>query len=676
LIRTRFIPGILISCLFSCFFAAGAQAQESTADLSRASLEDLTQMKISVSSFARKDEDLWKTPAAVFVISREDIARSAATSIPELLRIVPGMQVAQIDASTWAVSARGFNSAFADKLLVLVDGRSVYSEIYSGVPWDQVNIPLGDIERIEVIRGPGAAVWGTNAVNGVVNIITRRAHSTLGVRASRSIGRINRTADVRYGGTLGDRAQYRAFANYILREPLENADGTNAFDGEDTIGAGGRLDWQRTWADWITLAGDVYGGHLKQQTLNEIALPIGPDGQDRGSIAGGYLLGRWEHKRQSSDSALQVYYDDQSRHQLSSYGRTRTADIDFQDHVVVGRRNDLVWGGEFRYSEDDIKGIVQTTTRPVYRNYLVDGFIQDEYSILPDRLIATFGSKIQTGNLAGFQVQPSVRLLWAITPKQSTWAAVSRAAVAPAIHEKGIYLPLNLGVAQGLPIDGLIVGNPNFQDESVVAYEEGYRTRLASHLTLDLAGFYNRYRHIQSLTSDQPTFVPTPTPHVDVDLLYSNGYRASTEGIEASLSWKPFSTLSFQGSYAWMQAHSVQVVPGTVSLVDAFSTPKNSFAGTASWNFAPNWSANSFISFVGPLATQPSFAQGNRPGTSVPGYTRLDFHVSRKLGRNVAIDAGGTNLLSPRHLEFGDGTDFVTPDYVPRSVFVNAAWSF
>ncbi len=181
--RAGILSGVLLGCIISSL-TVGVRAQEAASDLSKASLEDLTRMQISVSSFARKDEDLWKTPAAVFVITREDIARSAATSIPELLRIVPGMQVAQIDASTWAVSARGFNSAYADKLLVLVDGRSVYSEIYSGVPWDQVDIPLGDIERIEVIRGPGAAVWGTNAVNGVVNIITRRAHSTLGAGRS------------------------------------------------------------------------------------------------------------------------------------------------------------------------------------------------------------------------------------------------------------------------------------------------------------------------------------------------------------------------------------------------------------------------------------------------------------------------------------------------------------
>lgn len=675
--RVGFTAGALLACLLSSFAVASVRAENSPADLSTASLEDLTQMQISVSSFARKDEDLWKTPAAVFVITREDIAKSAATSIPELLRIVPGMQVAQIDASTWAISARGFNSAYADKLLVLVDGRTVYSEIYSGVPWDQIDLPLGDIERIEVIRGPGAAVWGTNAVNGVVNIITRRAHSTLGTRMQARIGRIDGATSIRYGSTLGDRAQYRGFVSYLNREALETSDGRRAFDGENVLRAGGRVDWQHTWADWITVSGDLYGGHLKQQTLSEIALPIGPNGEDTGSIAGGYLLSRWEHKLRGSDTALQFYFDDQSRHQLSAYGRTRTGDIDFQDHIVFGQRNDLVWGSEFRYTDDDIKAVIRPTLRSDYQNYLVDGFLQDEFSILPQRLIATVGTKLQDGTLAGFQVQPSVRLLWAITPLQSAWTAVSRAVVAPAIQDEGLQLPLVLGSYQGVPITGLLQGDPAFKPETVLAYEAGYRVRLTKDFSVDLASFININRRMKSISQTGLDFVPTPAPHIATEFLYTSSFRARTAGVEGALSWKPLESLSFQGSYTWMQARTVQVDSGNITLVDAWSTPRNSVAANGSWNFTSQWSANGFVSCVGPLSTGDAFSfptLGSR--NHLPAYVRLDAHLTRKIGRNVEFEAGGTNLLTPRHLEFGNGTDFIVPAYVPRSLFVNAAWSF
>ena len=349
--RSGLLAGVVLCCLATAVTPPPCVAQRKNPDLTTASLEELTQIHISVSSFARKDEDLWTTPAAVFVITKEDIARSSASSIPELLRMVPGLQVAQIDASNWAVSARGFNSAFADKLLVLVDGRTVFSEEFSGVPWDQIDLPLENIERIEVIRGPGAAVWGTNAVNGIINIITKKARNTTGLWMSDSLSRIGQVADIRYGADLGQRAQYRAFASYIYRSPFDTATGIRAFDGERTVRGGGRLDWQQSPSNWITISGDLYGGHVNQQIEADITLNVGPSHREKGSLAGGHVLGLWEHKSARGDMALQFYFDDQSRHELASYFRTRTLDIDYQDHLPLGPRNDLVWGAEVRFSE-------------------------------------------------------------------------------------------------------------------------------------------------------------------------------------------------------------------------------------------------------------------------------------------------------------------------------------
>jgi len=658
--------------------AGGAAAQQGADALASASLEDLTQISVDVSSFARKDQDLWKTPAAAFVITQEDIAHSAASSIPELLRMVPGMQVAQVDAGTWAISARGFNSVYADRLLVLIDGRTLYSEIYSGVHWDEVDLPLDLVERIEIIRGPGAAVWGANAVNGIVNIITKKPRSAIGTQVSSTVSRVNDQVALTYGAPLGDRLQFRASANFVDRRPLETADGALAFDGEDTLRGGGRIDWQRTWADTLSLSGDMYKGHLRQNVLREIAVPVGPNGEDTGSIAGGFLNGRWEHKTGETSSAVAVYFDDQSRYEINDDDRTRTADVDYEAHRAAGERNDLVWGGEYRFTADHISGPVLLTTAPEYRHFLVDGFLQDDLTLVRDRLILTLGSKLEEGSLAGFQVQPSARLLWAPDARQSIWGAVSRAVVAPALQERAIVVPLNVGTVDGLPETATITGSASFKPESVKAFEAGYRRRFRKGLSLDLAGFYNRNNRLTAIAVSQYTIVPTPEPHVTISLPYVNGFDAHSFGMEALLSWKVRPGLSFRISETCEAAHTFQRLPGSVYIVDSFSTPRNNVFGSASWEFRPKWSADAFINHLGAISTPPVLATGVslQAGDYAPAYTRLDLHVSHAIGHGFDLTAGGTNLLTPRHIEFFDGTDLIYPNYIPRSLFLRARWSF
>lgn len=671
---------IAVSCLAGLFVSPGAAAQRPDTDLSTASLEELTQMHISVSSFARKKEDLWKTPAAIFVITRDDIARSAVSSIPELLRMVPGMQVAQIDASSWAVSARGFNSAYADKLLLLIDGRTVYSEIYSGANWDEIDLPLDEIERIEVIRGPGAAVWGTNAVNGVVNIITRKARTTVGPSASNTLSRIGETVDLQYAGAMGERAQYRASTSYIQRNSFDLGSSARAFDGADAVRVSGRLDWQKTLSDLIMTSADLYAGNSRQQVRHEVQLPTAPNGHDSESIAGGHMLSRWDHTSQGSDMALQLYYDDKSEYEIGGHLSTRTIDVDYQDHLTEGPHHDLVWGSEFRFTADQMKAPENNPIQmvlPRYRNYLADGFVQDEIAVVPEHLSVTIGTKIQDGTLAGFQLQPSGRILWAPSKVQSLWAAVSRAVVAPSIQDKYLAANLVLGVEGGLPITGTLNGNPMYKPETLVAYELGYRRRIGSTLTFDLATFANCNRRLQSVSVVSAGFEPTPAPHIATELLYTNGYRANTFGIEASASWKPIPALSMQASYGWMEART-QVDPGLVSILDSWNTPRNTFAGSASWSFAPRWTANGFLSHVGVLSSNDGLSLGptlQQVPNVVLAYTRLDLHLARSVGRFIVFDAGGTNLLTPRHFEFGDGA-FITPSQVPRSAFVKAIWSF
>ena len=670
------ISATLVGLLGCGMASAMAQSTPGEPDLSTASLEDLTQMQLRMSSFSRKDQDLWVTPAAVFVITSEDIERSAATSVPELLRMVPGLQVAQLNASTWAVSARGFNSAYANKLLVLIDGRTVYSEIYAGAHWDQNDIPLEEIDRIEVIRGPGAAVWGTNAVNGVINVITRRARSTLGFEASARASRLDGMTHVQFGGSLGDRVQYRGYGFYTQRNPFEQQDGSHAFDGEDTVRGGVRVHWQRSRQDTIVMSGDSYGGHLKQQISDSYNLPSLIDGQDHGSIAGGYLLGRWEHKDPGQDSAAQVYFDDTSRHELGIHARTRTFDAEYQSHPTAHARQDLVWGAEARFTADHISGQQLITSLPEYKNYLIDGFAQDEITLKP-RLKLSLGSKIQEGTLAGFQLQPSGRLLWAPNERNTFWTAVSRAVVAEAIQDRSLNLSLNLDSEQGLPVVGSLFGDPAIKPETVVAYEAGYRRRLWRGVTLDAAGFFNVNRRLQSLLVSTPAFVATPSPHIVENLMYVNGYGAKTAGTEVSLSWKPLRDLSLQSSYSWAQARTSQT-PTTQQIVlfDTWSTPRNTVTASAFWSFARGWGANAFFSHVDALPTGLSYGSIQGSDGIVKRIERVDLHVSRKVGRNTELDAGGTNLLTPRHIEFGNGTSADVPLYVPRSLFVRARWSF
>jgi len=677
--RARFAatktPLLLLAYLFGTLFPVFSAAQQS-ADLSSTSLEALTEMHISVTSFARKEEDLWKTPAAVFVITRDDIVHSAASSIPELLRMVPGVQVAQINASSWAVSARGFNSVFANKLLVLIDGRTLYSEIYSGSHWDQIDLPLDSIERIEVIRGSGAVVWGTNAVNGVVNIITRKPRGTIGLEASSSVSRINRTAELEYGATLGHRAQFRTFASYIDRNPFETNAGPDGFDGEDSVRAGGRLDWQKDPSNWMMLSGDLHGGHLKQEIQSEIDIPAGLAGAEHGSIAGGYLLGRWERKAPRTEAAFQIYYDDQSRHELDGYGRTRTLDLDYQDHLAANTRHNLVWGSEFRLTADHLAGAVLPTTRSDYRPNLLATFLQDEIAIVPGRLILTAGSKVQVGSLAGLQVQPSVRALWGPSQAQTLWAAVSRAAVAPSIQDKYLNLPLVFGTEKGVPLVGALRGNPAIKPEAVLAYELGYRARLKRTLSLDLASFVNENRRFQSLIDGPSTLQMKPVPEVFTPLTYANGFRSTTLGVESSLSWKPLTNLAFQASYTWMEQRDLRINPSVLINLDSWSSPQNAVSACATWVLSPGWSASGMIAHVGSLPANLSLADNDEASSVVPSYTRVDLHIAHKVGRFLQFDTGATNLLTPRHWEFANGTGFTVPYAVPRSAFVKASWSF
>ena len=424
---------------------------------------------------------------------------------------------------------------------------------------------------------------------------------------------------------------------------------------------------------------DYYTGRLKQQILEAIALDFGPNHQEHQTFAGGHILGRWQHKSPSaSDLALEIYFDDQSRFQLTNHVATRTLAADVQDHLNPSHRNDIVVGAELRLTQDTFSGAILINRLPQYRHYLADAFLQDEITLLPRRLTLTLGSKIENGSLAGFQLQPSARILFAPSQAQSFWAAISRAVVAPSLQDTQLTLPVQFGQVNGIPFIGQFIGDPAFRPEKVLAYEAGSRTRLGQSLSLDLAAFYNSNTRIQSLSAGAPFLTIGPVPDYFVTLLYTNGFQARTGGVEASIAWKPRPNLSFQTSYAWLQSHTTQLLPGFVFLVDAWNTPHHQLSESASWAVSPRWSLSGFYSYSGWLPPAPGVLSIDTQGgtsTFTPAYNRLDLHLSRKLPHSFELQAGGTNLLTPRHLEFGSATSFDLSAYIPRSAAFKLSWS-
>jgi iron complex outermembrane recepter protein len=640
--------------------------RSSSPDLSTLSLEDLT--RINVSSVARKSQELFKTSAAVFVITRDDIRNSGANSLPELFRMVPGVQVAQVNANAWAVSARGFNSRFADKMLVLVDGRSIYSEIYSGVFWDQNDLPLEDIDRIEVIRGPGGTLWGANAVNGVINIITRSAKKTLGTRVVAVGGSLENGGSLRYGAELGPDFQYRGYLKYLRRNALSSDEGGSANDAGQSFRAGGRGDWQATPKDLVTVHGDFFRGNETQRIAN-FSMTGGSNFADNAvKMIGGYALGRWEHRFTGSDFALQTYYTDSRREELGGVGREHILDFDFQNHLPSFHRNDIVWGVGYRLNTDHISAAF---SKDHHRDVLQSLFFEDEYAIVPRKLVFIGGFKLQHNSYTGFEFQPGGRILWTPSSHQSIWTAVSRAVRTPSVQERDLYIFEPLPPQNSLPTEALALGNPDFHSEVVVAYEAGYRQTLGKRAWLDVATFVNHYSSLRDQKILTPYVVTSPTLSLVIPIMYTNDIAARSHGVEVAASWNPARSLQLQASYAWMNA-SRSLPDGTMpTRGDTWSSPTNTVSVRSTWTIAHRWTLNSSVYSVSRLERE---SPSGLPPTKQ--FVRLDTHLSFSLFESLKLTGGVNNLLQKQHPEFDPQDGYTIRSQVPRSAFAKAVWSF
>jgi iron complex outermembrane receptor protein len=646
--------------------AAFAQAPKPP-DLTQLSLEDL--MNVQVVSVSRKEQKLAKTGAAVFVITQEDIHRSGAANIPDVLRMAPGVNVARIDANAWAISIRGFNSRYSDKILVLIDGRSIYSPAFSGVYWDQIDVPLEDIERIEVIRGPGGTVWGANAVNGVINIITMSSKSTQGALVVAEAGSQESGSLVQYGGTAGAAGTYRAFGRYSNTDSSMNPAGGAAADGWHEFHGGFRADLQLSPQDTLMVQGDVYQS-AEGQTLTTVLsqqLPAVATFNDPITVASGDLQARWSHTLDNgSDMSVNVYYSHVNRLDQGLDEDSNTFDIDFQHHLALNSRNDLVWGLSYRVTDDKLtSGYDNMWFPPQQTESLYSAFVQDEIK-LAESAWFTVGSKIEHIAYTGFEYEPSAQFVWAPTDRQTIWLSASQAIRQPARQDTDIQLsaeiiPMaggNFGVLQ-------FNGNKNIEPEQLRDYEVGYRAQVTKRLSLDVAAFRSYYRRLETSEPGAPYFVDTPgPPHFVLPYNIVGAAHARTFGGEIFATWNVTSRWRLSPGYSLLRMNVMQNPLSGIASAAAGAAPEHQIQFRSSLALRSNLDWDTSLYFVGKVSDE-----------NVPSYTRLDTQIRWHIRGPIEFSVGGQNLLTARHAEFGD-TFVVDYTQVQRSVLGKITWRF
>jgi iron complex outermembrane recepter protein len=658
------------------FLPLGAlRASDSLTYLKSLKIEDLLQTEVT--SVSKKSEKLSDATAAVFVITAEDIRRSGARTIAEALRMAPGLQVCQFDANKWAVSARGFNDTFSNKLLVLIDGRSVYTPLFSGVFWDVQDTMIEDIDRIEVIRGPGATLWGANAVNGVINIITKSAQQTQGSLVTLGTGSHEAyDAAVRYGNQLGSDGAWRIYAKGFDRGPFKDAAGREANDQWDALRSGFRMDMDLNARDSVTLQGDMYTGN-EDLTLDLpgtlSAPPAGPQGYS-GSFSGANFLGRWRRTNSdTSDFAVQLYYDRTQRDQFVLGEDRDTLDFDFQHRFQLTLNQALIWGLGYRYTRDDIQNSERVSMIPDSRaDQLLSAFVQDEITLQPDKWWLTMGSKFEHNDYTGFEVQPSLRLRWKPESQQTAWAAVSRAVRTPSRSDYDLRsnrtpettaLPFPPYSATYQPA---IFGDDDFESEELIAYELGYRWQPAPRISTDVAAFYNQYHKLRTLEPDPAAsyFEADPEPHTVVPAFFGNKMKGETYGIEWVATWQPLNFWKLTAGYTWLQMdlHAEADSGDTSAEEQSGISPVHQIQLRSNLDLPRGWSFDSALYYVDELSA-----------LDVPAYTRLDLRIGWQPDPVWEFSLSLQNLLDDRHPEFAERTDAV-PSEIPRQIYAQITW--
>jgi len=680
-------------------FAPAVQAADALDDYLSLDLQEL--LSLEVTSVAKKKQRLSDTAAAIHVITNEDIRRSGVTSIPEALRLAPGIQVARIDSNKWAISSRGFNSQFANKLLVLIDGRSVYTPTYSGVYWEVQDVLLEDVDRIEVIRGPGATIWGANAVNGVINIITRSADQTQGSLVQLGAGNEEKAlVTMRRGFEFGDDHYGRVYAKFNRRDSSYSSelDGDGGDDWEKAQ-AGFRLDMALRDDSSLTLQGDVYQAD-QNQTLHNVYLdPLDPANQppdpqhpyvipfleDDFESSGYNLLLRWNREGDGSSTHLQVYLDHTDRDEFVVRQQVDTLDIDFSQNLSLGQRHDLVWGFGYRYIDDEFSNTYRTIfyEDPEYPE-LYNLFVQDEY-VLGEGLSLTAGIKWEYNKITGTETQPSLRLLWTPDDTRSWWAAASRAVHTPSRLESAssivAYLlpPDPADPNYPLPMTLRVDGNPDIVSETVDAFELGYRVRPNESLSLDVALFSNRYDELMTFEALSYQSFPVPDPfhpgeyiYLPTAMTYGNKREATSRGLELNLDWQARENWRLKFNYSWLDIDSEVDADSNDRLGDEViegSAPRYQWSIRSQHNIRADLSMDLWIYHVDDLPLS-----GYSQPRVIPAYTSFNMRLAWRRD-NLEMSLSGFNLLHDRHPEFASENILVLTE-VERSLMATLRWDF
>ena len=643
--------------------------QASQGSLKQLSLEQLGDLEVSTAS--KSPEQVWDTAAAIYVITQEDIKRSGATTIPEALRLAPGVEVARIDANKWAIGIRGFGSRLSRSVLVLIDGRSVYSTLLTGTYWEVQDTVMEDIDRIEVIRGPGGTIWGPNAVDGVINIITKNSKDTQGLLVSAGGGDVEEGfASLRYGGSNGNGLSYRVYAKGFDRGPEYHFDGDN-YDRWRAAQSGFRIDWIKNLRDSFTLQGDIYDeGAGETVRLINYTPPYSQIVAGTELLSGGNVLGRWTRVfKEGDDLQLQVYYDRTNRREPNFGDLRNTFDLDYLQRFHLGPRNHISFGLGARASQGhELEVTPGLYFSPPFRtDQLYTAFIQDNISLIPNRLTAELGTKLLVTNYTGLEPEPSGRLIWTPTQTETFWAAVTRAVRTPSDAERDFFLSGYIEtLPSGMPYFARFNGNPKFQSEDLDGYELGFRRLVRKSLYFDLAGFFNQYYNLFSEDiTGPPSIEDTPAPpHLLLPAEFGNGLEGSTIGGEIAPEWKPTSFWTLKGSYSFLHM-VIKKGPGSQDVGSGprivGSSPQHQALAQSSLDLPKRLTLDLTFRYVSALA-----------GLNVPAYSTADVRVGWSVGRHLELSVVGSNLLQPYHLEFASDPG---PDVaIRRNFYGKVVW--
>ncbi len=632
--------GAALALAAPTFSTAQETGEKSVEELKAMSVEQL--MGLEVTSVSKRPEKLLQAAAAVEVITGDEIRRSGAHGIPAALRLANSLDVAQENSHEWVVSARGFSSDVGNKLLVLMDGRTLYTPLFSGVFWDRQDYVLADIDRIEVISGPGGALWGANAVNGVINITTRSAAETQGLLLEAGGGTNPQSlATVRYGDALADVAHFRVYAKYLNRDHQALGDGTDADDDWFSVQSGFRIDSQHSDADALTLQGDVYRNEENLQTGGEA------------KVNGANLLGRWTRVfAADSDMSLQLYYD---RTELTlpvpgfpeiavPDGVLRdeldTIDVDFQHRLLLGAANEIVWGLGYRFTHDVLENAPNLAFTPASLDqHLFSAFVQDQIA-LSEELQLTLGAKVEHTDYTGMEFEPSVRVSWTFAGEQVLWGAVSRAVRTPSRIDRDISQPAP---------DQLIVilrGDGDFASEELIAYELGYRAQLGPRAGLALSTFYNDYDELRS-TSISP---PDPIFGLPFPFFFENNLEGEAYGAELSATLQPLESWRLRAAWRGLE-QDIRVKSGAFDFNNALNETNDAEQQVtlrSSLDLPGRVELDAMLRWVDERTMNDSGV-----ATSVPDYVEMDVRVGWRPTEAIEISVVGRNLLDEQHPEFG-----------------------